>query len=250
MSSNSMIWILLAVGAVAVALLLLGSTPDSAVPAETIASTPTTPSSPTTEAAVSIASSAALPVADAGADRTVYEREDVRLDGRGYDPSGGRVITHWTAENGLGYFEDPYDPKTIFTAPSACDCDDDVMLVLTVTNASGVSVSDRICLSIRDPIACPIETTEMSGTFVVIPTSDVCDPVKPTCPPVPSQACESPCVSEAPASARVRKSRYRAPAPTEMTAASCTSRLGRSDPNRPTRETPPRRGSIGTSRRG
>jgi len=198
MNSNSTLLVLLAVGAVLAVLLLFGSAPDTTDTTGASASTPT-PSRPlASETPVVATSAATVPVVDAGPDRTVNEREDVRLSGSGYDPAGGRVITYWSAENGLGYFEDPYDPNTIYTAPSACNCEDKITLVLTVTNASGVSVSDRVCLSIRDPLECPAPIYGTSGSFVVMPTSDACVVERPTCPAVPSQACESPCITEAP----------------------------------------------------
>lgn len=134
----------------------------------------------------------------AGLDRTVGERETVKLNGEGYGPGRTAVTYLWTADGGLGFFENARSPTTSYTAPSACDCEETVILTLTVTTASGVSASDSMVLSVRDPLNCPTETYEAGGAFVTV--IDPCQYVgaKATCPAQPAEACASPCITDVP----------------------------------------------------
>jgi len=193
-SSNSTILIIAGIGLALIALLLLlGPRPE---PTTNTAVAPPPTSTVEPYAAVRSSSSSA-PVVHAGLDRTVGEREIIELSGEGYDPRGLSVTYTWTAEGGLGFFENAHSPVTAYTAPSACDCDDVVILTLTMTSASGVSVSDQMVIAVRDPLACPIPTYESSGYYVTVP-ADVCqdDIAEAPCPAMPSEPCDSPCISE------------------------------------------------------
>ena len=196
MSSNSAILIIAGIGVALIALLLLfGPSPEPATDTGVVP-----PPISTAEPYVAVrSSSSSAPVVHAGLDRTVGEREIIELSGEGYDPSGLPVTYAWTAEGGLGFFENAHSPVTAYTAPSACDCDDMVILTLTVTSASGVSVCDQIVIAVRDPLACPTPMYESSGYYVTVP-GDVCrdDIAEAPCPATPSEPCDSPCISKAP----------------------------------------------------
>ena len=195
-SSNSTILIIAGVGVALIALLLLlASSPEPTT--DTGASAP--PISEAAPYAATASSSSSVPVVHAGLDRTVGERERIELSGEGYDPSGLPVTYLWTAQGGLGFFENAHSPTTIFTAPSACDCDDMVILTLTMTSTSGIRVADQMVISVRDPLACPSLTYESSGDFETM-SIDVCqdNDADATCPATPSEPCDSPCISEAP----------------------------------------------------
>jgi len=201
MGSNSTIWIFGIAAALGVILLMLGSAPE--VPEATDVSSSTLVASDmgsrtTATAMYSSAYTRAVPIVDAGPDQAVFERSDVKLEGQGRDPDGGIVIYRWTASNSLGYFQDPHSPTTIYTAPSACDCDDTICLTLTATNTAGISISDDLVLTIQDPLTCPAPTYETSGTFVVVTNTERCEVAKPTCPIDPDVPCSSPCVTEIP----------------------------------------------------
>jgi len=138
------------------------------------------------------------PVVHAGPDRAVRERETVQLSGEGHGLGGGAVTYRWTAEGGIGFFENAHSPATLYTAPSACDCQETVILTLTATGANGMSASDSMVLSVQDPLNCPTETYDAGGCFVtqIDPCRYVGD--EATCPARPAEACSSPCVSSAP----------------------------------------------------
>lgn len=195
-SSNSTILIIAAVGVGLLALLLLlGSTPQQTMDSGAVPTAVST--EPSYRKVVSPSSS--TPVVHAGLDRTVGERERVELSGEGYDPAGLVVTYQWTAQGGLGFFENATSPTTIFTAPSACDCSEMVILTLTATNASGVSASDQVVISVRDPLNCPEVMCETGGYYVTTP-ADVCQntTLDPVCPATPSEPCDSPCITEMP----------------------------------------------------
>ena len=129
---NSM-WILVGGGiALVIALLLLGSPEQAATdPAlePQIAAT--------TAGAEPVSPEVGSPWVNVGPDRTVGERETIRLAGEAVIPGGGAIAYLWTAEGGLGFFENAHSPTTAYTAPSACDCEESVILTLTATSASG-----------------------------------------------------------------------------------------------------------------
>jgi hypothetical protein len=193
-NGGSATWILVGIGVVLLALLLLsGSNSEPAT------QTTVDPEASTTiqgSQTVATTGSTSVPVVHAGLDRTVGERETIQLLGEGYDPSGLPVTYLWTMEGGLGVFADARSPITTFITPSACDCDDCVILTLTVTNSAGRSASDQMVVTISDPIACPTQTYESSGAYAL----QLCDPCEvddsATCPATPSEPCTSPCITE------------------------------------------------------
>lgn len=196
-NGNSTFLIVAGVGVALLALLLLlGSGSE---PAPVVDAIPTTSTTMLSSSSMEATYYSTL-VVHAGLDRTVGEREQIELSGEGHDPQGGPVSYQWTADGGLGFFEDPHSPTTMFTAPSACDCDDMVTLTLSVTGASGFSVSDKMVVSVRDPLACPVEMCETSGFYEAIPGEAICldNGEEATCPAAPSEPCDSPCISEAP----------------------------------------------------
>jgi hypothetical protein len=188
MSGNSFLVILVLVAA-AVGALFLFSTPSSSPVTEVAQAT----------AGTSVASSAGISRpslwADAGADQTAGERETVRLAGSGGAAGGDLVTYQWRANGGLGFFADSTRPDATYTAPSACDCCQQVTLTLTVTHRSGATANDSMILRVRDPIACP-ERTCRGPSFAIVP---VCPPavIESRCPE-PDVPCAGPCVSEAP----------------------------------------------------
>jgi hypothetical protein len=188
-SSNSTILIITGIGVALIAVLfLLGSNPEPTTETDVVLP----PVAAVESYAAVVSPSSSVPVVHAGLDRTVGERERVELSGEGYDPSGLPVTYMWTAQGGLGFFENAHSPTTVFTSPSA-------ILTLTVTSASGISVSDQMVICVRDPLACPVPTYESSGYFVTVPV-DVCrdNDAEATCPATPSEPCDSPCITDAP----------------------------------------------------
>jgi len=194
MTGSTSFWILIGAAAVAlVASLLLGG---GAVRT----------GEPATEAAVAastaISARSALvsrpPTVDVGDDVVIGERAQVQLAGSVTDPGGGPVSVRWSAEGGLGFFENVNSAQTTYTAPSSCDCETSITLTLTATNSAGLTASDRLVVRVRDPLRCPAERSSASGGFLVS-SIDLCatGPGSP-CPAVPSIPCDDPCVSQAP----------------------------------------------------
>jgi len=190
---SSWVWITIGIAAVLAAILLWNAPMEPSATAE-VTSPPPSHEVPSP--------SGRAPVVEAGEDRVVIERESVRLTGEGYDPDGGPVVYHWTAEGGVGLFEDANHPVTIYTAPSVCTCEDTVCLTLTVTNAAGVSARDRLILTVRDPLACPASAGGTTGSSTVVSSPSSCETIPPPCPKHPEQACASPCIVEVPLSGR------------------------------------------------
>ena len=194
MNTSSTLWILLGIGAVLAVLLL------SAAPVERAEKNATAVQQPVQFASTGDAKAAATVgrlTVSVGADRVVGEREMVMLRGEVRAPSGSAVTYRWTADGGLGFFENAVSPTTRYTAPSVCDCEECVILTLTATTASGLRASDSIRLTIRDPLACPTSSCRTGGVYVR--PFDPCQPCpQPACPAQPAEACSSPCVSPAP----------------------------------------------------
>jgi len=142
-------------------------------------------------------SPAALRV-DVGEDWLVSERTIIELDPVIAASTGTLISVRWSAEGGLGFFSDRNRARTTYTAPSACDCEDTVTLTLTATTSSGAVATDSLVVRVRDPLACPTETYDVSGAWIVVP-ADLCHVhERAGCPEVPAAACESPCITDAP----------------------------------------------------
>lgn len=193
MNGSSFVGVLLLIG-IALGALMLFSGPASS-PVATVVSTGSGSQLVAAEAVI-----AESLIVDAGADRTVGEREAVRLAGSSRGGAGG-ITYRWTASSSLGFFSDPTRPDATYTAPSACDCCQEVTLTLTATDRVGATASDRVVLRIRDPIACPSRRGCGETALAIAPA---CPP--PACPPAPAKSpcphpdtpCDGPCVTHAP----------------------------------------------------
>lgn len=182
---NSTTLILIGV-AIVLGLLLLAGGGSETPPAETT-------SLPTAQVSPTISGSGALRV-DVGGDLMAGEREAVQLTGSVEGTAAGGLRYRWTAEGGLGFFNDPTVADPIFTAPSACDCEDCVVLTLTITDARGRTASDSLVLTVRDPLVCPPNPCDPVPVCVSV---DPCaPPIEETCPAKPDVACETPCITE------------------------------------------------------
>jgi hypothetical protein len=194
MDDNNATWlILLALVALGAAVFLFAGTgPEQAMPGPAASTTLPVVSAPRV---IQAPRSLLPPTVDAGMNLTIGERGSVRLHGEGRDPSGGMLIYHWTAEGGRGYFNNAYLQDPIYTAPSPCACEECVTLTLTVTNNSGISVSDRLYVRVRgDDITCLSSPT--GGPCGPIPCGAPCqEPVeqRDRCQPDPPP-CKSPCI--------------------------------------------------------
>lgn len=191
MGSSTWTWVVAGAVIILVAFYLFGNTSPVEADSRAISSTAISavpPQQPRT--------AAVTPVVDAGENLEAGEREAIALHGVGHDPSGGPVAYRWTADGGLGFFSDAHLPNPIFTAPSACDCEEVVTLTLTVTAANGASASDSLQVHVRDPLACPAEYYSTSGMFVTLLVDPCIDVGGDPCLP-PSSACASPCITEA-----------------------------------------------------
>ena len=188
--SSTITWVVVGIGVALAALLLFsGGTADVPVTAPSLP-----PSSAVPELGAS-AVGASAPVVDVGEDLVAGEREAVALDATGYDPAGGPVAYSWTSEGALGFFSNAHVANPVFTAPSACDCDDRVVLTLTVTNSRGISASDSLLLTVRDPLNCPQTCAEQPAPY--IRPVDPCGSVENPCPEARTP-CDGPCVSVVP----------------------------------------------------
>jgi len=185
---NSTTWILIGVAVVLGLLLLVGGTSEE--PTAVIEPSPVPGGAYVPPAPVD----SALRV-DVGDDRTVGEREVVQLVGSVEGAAGG-IAYWWTAEGGLGFFDDPTAKDPIFTAPSACDCEDCVLVTLTVTDGRGVTASDSFVLTVRDPLVCPADPC--TSARICLPVDPCAPPIEATCPATPDVPCASPCITEVP----------------------------------------------------
>jgi len=189
MNSNSTILVLAGVGlALVLALLLLGGaetpTEEAMAPPETVL---VDPPAHVVHGPLTV---------DVGRDLEVGEREVVQLLGSVSGQTAGILHYRWTAEGGLGFFSDPVARDPSYTAPSACDCEECVVITLTVTDAQGMTASDSLVLTVRDPLNCPTDPCPVAPVCVV---EDPCDPpADPVCPPTPEVPCETPCITEVP----------------------------------------------------
>jgi hypothetical protein len=134
------------------------------------------------------------PAVDAGIDLDLGERQSVRLSGEAYDPDGGFVTAHWTAECDGGFFSDPHRLNPVYTTPSICCCERCIRLTLTVTDEQGESSSDDLFVRVNgDAITCPVPSCEPCGE-APCPGPIVCEVKWDPCAPEPLP-CEGPCVT-------------------------------------------------------
>jgi hypothetical protein len=90
------------------------------------------------------------PLASAGSDQTVYGDDMVVLDGSGsIDQSGGIVSYRWTQLSGIPVsLSDPTAPSPTFTAPDMNSASTGLLFMLTVTDAGGLSSSDKCLVTV------------------------------------------------------------------------------------------------------
>ncbi|MEN6438153.1 MAG: hypothetical protein ABFD97_06185 [Syntrophobacter sp.] len=92
------------------------------------------------------------PIASAGPDQTVYEKAKVILSGSGsYDPEASTLSYRWTQISGLPVtLSNPKASKPSFTAPNLPSGTSDLVFMLMVTDAGGISASDKCIITIKD----------------------------------------------------------------------------------------------------
>lgn len=189
---NSSTLILVAVGAaILIALLLLGGD-GTGVPQTETAPAPTAPNGQESQTTFR---TPAVRV-DVGSDVTVREREAVQLNATIFGATEDAVSFRWAAVGALGSFSNPTAKDPIYTAPSACDCEDFVVITLTVTDSHAVSASDSLVLTVYDPAACPRDPCVHDP--VCLPVEVCPTPTEEACPPKPDVACETPCIEDPP----------------------------------------------------
>jgi hypothetical protein len=92
------------------------------------------------------------PIADAGPNQTALEASNVALDGSGsLDPAGSAVTYRWKQIRGVPVtLSDPSAETPVFTAPPVSDPQSaDLLFMLTVTNASGLSASGKCTVTVK-----------------------------------------------------------------------------------------------------
>ena len=169
-----------------------------------------------------------VPYVDAGADVQLNECCSTRLTCEGYDPLGGAVTYHWTAEDGKGAFDDASLLHPMYIAPSISACLDGIVLSLTATSERGTQASDTVTIRVLNTVGClPLERCRP-----ITPAPCRVSPVRPCCTPVPVSHCPpqpaapmcvpvAPCLPPAPACVPVAQ--YCAPVPSVCPANSeCT----------------------------
>jgi hypothetical protein len=91
------------------------------------------------------------PLADAGEDIVVDEGATVQLTCDASDPDGDAVSVYWTAECGMGAFNDPTVLHPCYTAPMTDLCEGQpIILTMTVTDACGATSSDSMVVYVRN----------------------------------------------------------------------------------------------------
>jgi len=196
---NNATTILLIGGAVLLGLLLFfgGTEPvDETDTTTTTVSTETTIAGGGSSGYYTTVQQASRPTADAGESLVVAEREPIQLNGVGADPNDGPVSYRWVAQGGLGSFSNPTIANPVYTAPSACDCEDVVVLTFTVTNHLGLQTSDQMTVVVQnqDVLACPVQPE--CSSVVCCPT-DPCVEIEDPCPSA-DVVCDTPCITHAP----------------------------------------------------
>jgi hypothetical protein len=93
------------------------------------------------------------PSANAGADQTVNELDVVQLNGSGSDPDAGDTLSYaWTQTGGqTTTINNANMAQASFTAPDlASGAPEDLTFQLNVSDASGVSASDTVTITVED----------------------------------------------------------------------------------------------------
>lgn len=101
----------------------------------------------------------ASPVADAGPDQNVYEKETVLLNGSGsFDPDDGIATYQWRPINGFPVdLSDNALANSTFTAPARSGPDPTLLIFeLTVTDHSGQASTDRVTVTVHNKNEPPV----------------------------------------------------------------------------------------------
>ena len=191
MNDNSTWLILVALVGVALAVFLFSGVAPADVGSETTEAVPVEQGSVQRAVVRAVTVSAPL-VAEAGANITLNERESVRLHGEAWNVGNEAIAYRWSAEGRRGYFDNAFQQNPVYTAPSVCGCDECIPITLTVTTASGVSVSDQVYVRVRgDPLNCG--TPQVASRCAQQPNPCWTPPKATRCQPV-RPPCESPCI--------------------------------------------------------
>ena len=93
-----------------------------------------------------------FPTANAGADRSIDEKQDVRLDNASATDSDGYIVSYqWNDGGAGGSFDDPQKLNATYTAPSIDDCDGmDITLTLMVADNLGAPGSDDVQIHVNN----------------------------------------------------------------------------------------------------
>lgn len=104
------------------------------------------------------------PVVNAGPDVTVDEGGTIQLTCSASDPDGDALSYRWTIAGKRGVLNNPCILHPVYTAPLTDACaGEDVVLMLTVTDACGASASDSLVIHVRNVNAPPI--VQLGPTF-------------------------------------------------------------------------------------
>ena len=93
-----------------------------------------------------------FPTVNAGADRSIDEKQDVRLDDASATDSDGYIVSYeWNDGGAGGTFDDPQKLNATYTAPSIDDCDGmDITLTLMVADNLGAPGSDDVQIHVNN----------------------------------------------------------------------------------------------------
>ncbi|MEA3238988.1 MAG: hypothetical protein U9Q94_04305 [Candidatus Bipolaricaulota bacterium] len=93
-----------------------------------------------------------FPTANAGADRSVDEKQDVKLGDASATDSDGYIVSYQWNDGGTGgSFDDPQKLNATYATPSIDDCDGvDVTLMLTVTDNLGAPGTDEVQIHVNN----------------------------------------------------------------------------------------------------
>ena len=116
------------------------------------------------------------PTADAGEDIIAPECTPVRLTCGAYDADGDALSYYWTAQGGVGHFDNPCLLHPVYTTPAVdCGTSEKILLTLTVTDSCGATACDTMIVCVTNTNHPP---TADAGEDITAPE---CTPVQLTC---------------------------------------------------------------------
>ena len=121
------------------------------------------------------------PTADAGEDITAPECTPVQLTCGAYDADGDALSYYWTAQGGVGHFDNPCLLHPVYTTPAVeCGTSERILLTLTVTDSCGASACDTMVVCVTNtnhpPTADAGEDITAPECSRVLLTCDAYDP--------------------------------------------------------------------------